>query len=188
MSSKSGPIVITLKKSHGSKDDAVARSRSRSVRAKPKERAASLSPLREPMAPSILNVTALEDIFARFHGELDTWLQRESRKLERAERRGSGARDALGRSGTLVCDFLRDYAPRTYQELGAEPQGEAFTTRALPQFLEMVEEDQRALQEATAVLGAFAERRFPKNKELALLKNDSSPLPLMRAILRLLAA
>jgi len=218
MTAKPGPIVITLKKRLGpakrvdeDEDDSalgaagdagvistgglgrsslggtISRSRSRrSNRHSP----SPLSPLRAPaIAPSsVLNVAALEDIFARFHGHLDTWLQAESSKLERAEARGNGARDNLRQCADRVCDFLRDHAPRAYADLGPDPAGDGFTSRALPQFLDTINEDRRALQEAVGVLTAFVDRRFPKNEELASLKADASPLPLLRAILRLLAS
>lgn len=208
MSGKPGPIVITLKKRLGpakrdepdEEDDEPAgstraggglgaRSRSRSPLRDGSEKR-SLSPPRggvPTVAPSsVLNVSALEDIFARFHGQLDTWLQGESGKLERAEVRGNQCREQLQRCADRVCGFLRDHAPGA--DLGPDPNGEGFTTRALPQFLDLIEEDRRALQEASSVLAAFADRRFPKNEELTGLKAEASPMPLLRAILRLLAA
>jgi len=136
----------------------------------------------------VLNVTALEDIFAKFHGELDTWLQGESAKLQRVEAKGDAAQETLRSSANLVCDFVRDHAPQTYSDLGPDPPGEGFTTKALPSFLEIVDQDGKALEEICSLLGEFADRRFPKNEELANLKADSSPLPLLRAILRMLAA
>mmetsp|Transcript_29819 Transcript_29819/g.60124 ORF Transcript_29819/g.60124 Transcript_29819/m.60124 type:complete len:233 (-) Transcript_29819:71-769(-) len=214
---KPGPIVITLKKRLGPKrlddyeDEAapplppadaeadlrggslpreplagLSRSRSRSRRRSP----SPLSPLRTSgIAPSsMMNVAALEDIFKRFHGQLDTWLQAESSKLERAEARGDAARGELRECGEQVGDFLRDQAPRAFADLGSDPAGEGFAVRAVPKLLEVLDEDRRALQEAAGALAAFADRRFPKSEELAGLKEDVSPLPLLKGILRQLAS
>jgi len=149
----------------------------------PSSAAATIAP------SSVLNVAALEDIFGRFHGQLDTWLQAETGKLERAEARGDTARGELQQSADRVCEVLREQAPRAYAELGPEPAaGDAFNARTLPKLLELLEEDQRALQEATKTIGAFADQKFPKNEELASLKEDDSPLPLLKATLRLLAS
>lgn len=150
------------------------------------------SPVRGPVAPTIapspvLNHTALEDIFARFHGELDTWLRVESDKLERLEARGTLARDSLKKSADLVCDYVRDHSPSTYADLGQDPGGDTFTTRTLPQLLDLIDEDRVLLQDMMGVLTQFADRRFPKNEELSGLKAGISPLPLFSALLRLLA-
>jgi len=162
-----------------------ARSRSRS---RDRRSPSPPSPLRPPAIArsSVLNVASLEDIFARFHGQFDSWLQAESQKLERQETRGKNARDSLNDCADRICDFLREQAPRVYEELGPDPAGESFGARALPGFLEIIDEDRRALQEASGALAAFAERRFPKSEELAGLKSDSeaSPVPLLKGILR----
>lgn len=170
-------------------DSPASQARSRSGSLSKRRSLSPLSPLRAPtIAPSaVLNVTELEEIFARFHGKLDTWLKSESGKLERADSRGRAARTTLAQCANQVCEFLREHYPRVFADLGPNATGgEAFTVRALPQFLEAVDEDRRALQEIAGLLNSFAERRFPKNEELAALKTESSPLPLMRAILRLL--
>lgn len=210
MAVRPAPIVITLKKRLGpprlldpeeisdvgatrgpsmgaaTGPGAARRSRSRSPRRSPSPSPPSPRPAIAPS--SVLNAAALEDIFARFHGQLDTWLQAESGKLERAESRGNASRDMLRRGADRVCGFLCDYAPGAHTELGPDPSGEGFITRALPQFLDIIDEDRRALQEVAGALGAFADRRFPKSEELACLKAESSPLPLLRATLRLLAS
>uniref|UniRef100_A0A7S4S349 Uncharacterized protein n=1 Tax=Alexandrium monilatum TaxID=311494 RepID=A0A7S4S349_9DINO len=175
----------------------ISRSRSRSRKRSPSPlepiRKGSSSPL-EPLrtsaiaASSVLNVAALEDIFGRFHGQLDTWLQAESGKLERAEARGDSARGELRQCAEQVCEFLREHAPKAHAELGSDPAGDGFASRALPKFLEAIDEDRRALQEASAALAAFADRKFPKSEELAGLKEDVSPLPLLKALLRMLAS
>mmetsp|Transcript_29856 Transcript_29856/g.84093 ORF Transcript_29856/g.84093 Transcript_29856/m.84093 type:complete len:288 (-) Transcript_29856:169-1032(-) len=203
MSKPAGPIVIKLKKRGGPKrsnedDDEDERGES------PGARSRTRSPLREgsrksspPASPagklaegdksdSVLNVVALEAIFARFHGQLDSWLTNESQKLKGAEDRGSGARESLERTAERINGFLRDYAPNA--ELGEDRTGDGFTTRALPQFLDLLEEDRRSLQDAQKEFISFADRRFPKNEEIAALKNDASPVPLMKAVLRLLAS
>eukprot|EP00811_Abedinium_folium_P003809 NODE_13503_length_1161_cov_8.438104.p3 GENE.NODE_13503_length_1161_cov_8.438104~~NODE_13503_length_1161_cov_8.438104.p3 ORF type:complete len:151 (+),score=35.14 NODE_13503_length_1161_cov_8.438104:2-454(+) len=61
-----------------------------------------------------------------------------------------------------------------------------FASRALPRMLEVVEDDRQALRESFAVLSSFADRRFPKNAELAALKAGESPIPLLRELLRLI--
>eukprot|EP00927_Polykrikos_kofoidii_P017698 TRINITY_DN18081_c0_g1_i2.p1 TRINITY_DN18081_c0_g1~~TRINITY_DN18081_c0_g1_i2.p1 ORF type:complete len:288 (+),score=62.80 TRINITY_DN18081_c0_g1_i2:58-864(+) len=207
---KAGPIVITLKKRLGpsratDEDDirgggggsggggsapappppppppppptgaARSRSRSRSPRVAMDRLAspARASPPREftPAIASsaVLNVGALEDIFSRFHGELDSWLQTESVKLERAEARGSTASGELAGAAERVCGFLRDLAPRVYEDLGRDAaSADNFAARTLPRFLEMLDDDRRVLQ--------------------ADLKAGSTPVPLLRALLRHLAA
>lgn len=151
----------------------------------------SLSPIRPAhtsTAPSsVLNTSALEEIFNRFHKDIDSWLQGESAKLERSESRGKEARDCLKKNSNAVTEFLKDYAPRMYEDLGDDKEGESFTMRGLPNFLDLVDEDRRALQEFAGILSAFADRCFPKSKDLESLK-DGSPLPLLKAILKLLSA
>jgi len=209
---KPGPIVITLKNRAGprrvdpekeeeeekeapapSPDVGPAtrdRSRSRSPVAPKRQSPSPLPPLRGSGMDksSMLNVAALEDIFSRFHGQLDTWLQDESSKLERAEARGAASTETLRKCGDKVTEFLRSHAPRVYADLGTDPAGEGFASRILPQFLEILDEDRRALQETFALLGAFAERRFPGREELAGPKADGQPLPMLRALLRMLAS
>eukprot|EP00448_Togula_jolla_P039148 CAMPEP_0170622668 /NCGR_PEP_ID=MMETSP0224-20130122/29260_1 /TAXON_ID=285029 /ORGANISM="Togula jolla, Strain CCCM 725" /LENGTH=238 /DNA_ID=CAMNT_0010949015 /DNA_START=11 /DNA_END=724 /DNA_ORIENTATION=- len=159
-------------------------------------RSRARSPLRSPSPLSlrgagtpaiarsaVLNAGALEDIFARFHGELDSWLQAESAKLERAEASGIAARESLRSSAEQVSDFLRDHAPGTRSHLGPDPTGEAFAGGALPQFLELMEQDSRVLKEVTGLLASHAERRL-KTEDLETLKSNASPLPLMKALLR----
>lgn len=192
--------------------DSLAPSRSRSRSARRSERSRSPAPISPPPAPispcdrspsrdkaaqakaspsttksSILNVDGLEDIFARFHGELNKWLETDSSKLERSEARGAGAKESLASCADSVCDFVRGHAPQTYANLGENPKTEGFASRTLPQFFDLVEEDRHALQQTTKALGAFADRRFPNNEELTDLKKDSSPLPLVKALLRLMA-
>eukprot|EP00747_Dinoflagellata_sp_TGD_P017931 gnl/TRDRNA2_/TRDRNA2_126155_c2_seq2.p1 gnl/TRDRNA2_/TRDRNA2_126155_c2~~gnl/TRDRNA2_/TRDRNA2_126155_c2_seq2.p1 ORF type:complete len:241 (+),score=53.06 gnl/TRDRNA2_/TRDRNA2_126155_c2_seq2:80-802(+) len=144
------------------------------------------SPSREKDSGSapVLNHAALEDIFARFHGELDNWLQGESSKLDRQEAEGQKSLDSLRRSTRLVLEFLRVHSPTLYEELGADCSGEAFTTKALPQFLDIVNEDRRKLEDASNALRTFASRRFPKNEDIASQKASSSPIPLLKEILR----
>jgi len=134
-----------------------------------------------------LNKTGLEDIFARFHGEFDTWLKSEGSKLERAESCGTSARDALTHSGGIVRDYLQEHAPGTLDDLGTDPVGEMFASRALPRFLDSLEEDRKVLTDAASLLGTFAARRFPNDSDLDPLKADSSPLPLLRSLLRKMA-
>lgn len=159
----------------------------------PRDRSPSQDKAAQAKAPpataktSVLNTDGLEDIFARFHGELDKWLETDAAKLERLEARGVGARQSLSSCADLVCDFVRDHAPQTYADLGEKSRTEDFASRALPQFLDLVEEDRHALQQTTKALGAFADRQFPNNVELTDLKKDSSPLPLVKALLRLMA-
>mmetsp|Transcript_88178 Transcript_88178/g.175083 ORF Transcript_88178/g.175083 Transcript_88178/m.175083 type:complete len:225 (+) Transcript_88178:85-759(+) len=212
MASKQGPIVIALKKRLGparraEEEETVAElpadplgdhgtatlgrtlSRSRSRRALRR----SPSPLSHLAAPtiassSVMNVAALEDIFARFHGQLDDWLHSESGKLERAETRGAAARESVQGCGDTICEFFRECSQRMPSELGPDPSVEGFASRTLPMFLETVDEDRRALQELTSALSSFADHHFPKNKELVDLKAAGSPVALLRAILRLLAS
>eukprot|EP00927_Polykrikos_kofoidii_P017697 TRINITY_DN18081_c0_g1_i1.p1 TRINITY_DN18081_c0_g1~~TRINITY_DN18081_c0_g1_i1.p1 ORF type:complete len:308 (+),score=67.11 TRINITY_DN18081_c0_g1_i1:58-924(+) len=172
-----------------------SRSRSRSPRVAMDRLAspARASPPREftPAIASsaVLNVGALEDIFSRFHGELDSWLQTESVKLERAEARGSTASGELAGAAERVCGFLRDLAPRVYEDLGRDAaSADNFAARTLPRFLEMLDDDRRVLQEMTDLLSAFADRRLSKSESLADLKAGSTPVPLLRALLRHLAA
>lgn len=134
-----------------------------------------------------LNKSGLEDIFARFHGEFDGWIQKENGKLERSESRGFSAREELTNGGSVVCEYLRKHAPGVLDELGDDPLDEMFASRALPRFLEMVEEDRKVLTDAAGALSAFAERRFPNDSDLDPLKADSSPLPLLRSLLRKMA-
>jgi len=205
------PIVITLKKRLGPSklvDDAdegdaersgpenddngaveSARSRSRS-RSSGRRSPTPLSPLRAPaMAQSsVLNTRMLEDILTNFHGQLENWIQTETGKLERAESRGNAARESLKRCADHVCGFLREQAPRIHSDLGTDPDGDSFASTTLPRFIELIDEDRRALQEATSVLNAFTDRRFSKNEELQGLKDDASPVPLLKALLRVLAA
>lgn len=136
--------------------------------------------------PTALNRAGLEDIFGQFHGEFEAWMKAEESKIEHADVRSSAARRSLVSCGNSVCDFIRDYAPETYAKLGPDPAVEGFNSHSLPQFLDVVDEDRRALQEATAALGAFAERRFPRNDELTALKAES-PVALLKGILRLIS-
>jgi hypothetical protein len=133
-----------------------------------------------------LNFGKLEDVFARFHGELDSWLQEENGKIQASNVRGQSQRETLRRCADRVAGFLLDYAPRDHADLGADLAGGGFTSRALPRFLEMLDEDRRALQDAMDIVTAFVERRFPENDELEKLKFKASPLPLLRAALDLL--
>jgi len=192
-----------------------ARSRSRS-RSSGRRSPTPLSPLRAPaMAQSsVLNTRMLEDILTNFHGQLENWIQTETGKLERAESRGNAARESLKRCADHVCGFLREQAPRIHSDLGTDPDGDSFASTTLPRFIEflldsdpiqrqmaswiaaclslqnllLIDEDRRALQEATSVLNAFTDRRFSKNEELQGLKDDASPVPLLKALLRVLAA
>merc|ERR1711957_121327 len=128
----------------------------------------------------------LEEIFGRFHGELDSYLNDEENKLKKIDTRGKAARDGLERCAGRVNKFLSRHAPDRYSDPGPDPSGASFTAQALPKFLEIVAEDHRAMQEAVKQLAIVADR-FPKNEELAGLKDDSSPLPLLQALLPLLA-
>merc|ERR1711879_762005 len=119
---------------------------------------------------------------ANFHGEMDSYLQAESRKLESSEARGDRAKKSLRESGAPVCDFVRDHAPKIYKDLGQDPVGEGFASRVLPHFLDMIDEDRHILQKIGTTLNIFTERRFPDNEELLALKSDPSPLPLLRAV------
>jgi len=214
MTSKTAPIVITLKKRLGptrrsEPDDdkseepppkavaepagghgpAVSKSRSRSrsrSRASAKKSRSPSRPSNALAESSVLNTTALEDIFARFHGQLDAWLKEEAVKLEGFEARGKTSAQDLQSCAEKVCGFFRDHASSA--DLGPDASGEGFTTRALPHFLELIDEDRRALQDTAGLLNAFAERHFPKNEELAKLKTEASPLPMLKALLRLAAA
>merc|ERR1719329_1446684 len=93
----------------------------------------------------------------------------------------------MRRSADRVCSFLSDCAPAAYGDLGPEPAGDSFATRTLPLFFDVADEDRRALEEMSSSLAAFADRRFPKNDELASLKSETSPVPLLKGILKLLA-
>mmetsp|Transcript_35894 Transcript_35894/g.94860 ORF Transcript_35894/g.94860 Transcript_35894/m.94860 type:complete len:268 (+) Transcript_35894:313-1116(+) len=157
-----------------------SRSRSRdSVRRSP----SPARPSNALVSSSVLDTSGLEDILARFHGQLDVWLKEESAKLEQVAARGKTSADDLQNCAEKVNGFFRDYASSA--DLGPDPRGEGFTTRALPHFLELIDEDRRALQEAMGFLKQYADKHFPKNEELASLKAASSPLPLLKALLRL---
>lgn len=141
----------------------------------------------------MLDRSALEDIFARFHGGFDDWLQAESAKLERAEASGEAALAQLRKSADTVCSFLRDYVPRGTKDgadPGADPNPETFATQALPRFVEAIDDDRRVIREATDAIGAFIDRRFSgrDREDIAALKANDSPIPMLKAALRLLAA
>lgn len=210
MAPQTAPIVITLKKrsgptrrsepDHDEKSEELesraaadptgplapsksrSRDRSRSRRSAKKSRSRSRSSNALAKA-ALLNTTALEDIFARFHGNLDNWLKEESDKLERTEARGKTSAEDLQKCTEKVCGFFRDHASSA--DLGPDASGEGFTTRALPHFLELIDEDRRALQEAAGFLSAYAGRHFPNSSEVASFKADSSPLPMLKTLLRL---
>lgn len=136
---------------------------------------------------------ALEDIFARFHGEFEGWVQAEKTKLERVDATGEAALSQLRKSADTVCSYLREYVLRGTKD-GADPAGdpnpETFATQALPRFVEAADDDRRMLREASELIAAFAERRFTgrDREDLAALKANESPVPLLKATLRLLAA
>jgi hypothetical protein len=175
-------------KSEGGGDDARHRDRSRS-RSPPGRPSPSPDAAAPELAPetSGLNLGKLEDIFSTFHGELDTFLQEENKKMKEAAADGQEDRDVLKRVANRVSGFLRDVAPRDHEDLGPDPAGLKLASRSLPRLLEILEEDRRALEDAVAIMTTLAERRFPKSDELEKLKSEDSPLPLLRAVLRLLA-
>ena len=115
-------------------------------------------------------------------------MQEEDIKIKKADDLGQSNHDVLRRCANRVSGFLLDYAPCDHADMGSDPAGASFTSRALPRFLNMLDEDRRALQDAMANLRSFAERCFPKNEELEKLKQEPSPLPLLRAVLRLIDA
>eukprot|EP00747_Dinoflagellata_sp_TGD_P109453 gnl/TRDRNA2_/TRDRNA2_170687_c2_seq2.p2 gnl/TRDRNA2_/TRDRNA2_170687_c2~~gnl/TRDRNA2_/TRDRNA2_170687_c2_seq2.p2 ORF type:complete len:212 (+),score=55.01 gnl/TRDRNA2_/TRDRNA2_170687_c2_seq2:316-951(+) len=131
-----------------------------------------------------MNTRALEDIFARFHGELDGYLQAETKKLKKEEVSGSNAKELLQKSASRVSDFLRDNVPAVHAELGTESSHpDSLAERTLPQLLQVVDRDRQAIDEVAKLLTAFADRRFPKNTDIASAKGGRSPLPLLRELL-----
>lgn len=145
----------------------------------------------------MLGVDALEDIFGTFHNSLEQWLEIEGAKLKRAEVQGKETRNILEQCALPVCAIMRETAPSFDQ--GVDPSGEGFCVKVLPQFLDMLQEDQRAITGAVAAMRKLSEaHRLAQSpggtanqgeEELSrLLKAETSPAAALRALLGVVAS
>lgn len=188
---------------------------------------------------SLLDVSALADLFRGFHGEVDGFVRSESEKLFDLEARNQQARRGFQEVLHSVRGFLDEFAPEHLGEEsevggsdagsirsdrgnggdrqrtggrkdgnpGAHSRGlsrkrkvaaplaeekdsdrDVFLVQLLPQFVRLVTDDERAMQDACELLATFVERHFRASKELMQLADRPSPVRLFRSLLSVLVA
>lgn len=139
----------------------------------------------DPPKPDLLNTAALEDIFARFHGKLDEWMEHEKSQIQKVETSGEESRDTLMESSSKVHSFLKEYVPKAAALCEHEGKGDGLVSRLLPQLVSTIEDDQRVLNDMTTILVGIAEKKgLSKGDDLESLKTESTPVPLLRALLK----
>eukprot|EP00933_Yihiella_yeosuensis_P052812 TRINITY_DN5093_c0_g1_i1.p1 TRINITY_DN5093_c0_g1~~TRINITY_DN5093_c0_g1_i1.p1 ORF type:complete len:432 (+),score=81.36 TRINITY_DN5093_c0_g1_i1:84-1379(+) len=99
--------------------------------------------------------------------------------------------DSMGSDDEQDDDNTRSAAPKSKPRANLKRNVKAdhgmneqdiFSRKLMPQFIRFATEDQRALQDASDLLGTFVQRHFPSNKDLQELMEKPSPLELFRSL------
>jgi len=152
---------------------------------------------------SPLDVAALADLVKGFHEQVASFVRRKTESLSADEAQSQEAKRTVEEGRDTIRSFLEEFGPEggvpdpdegSGDENGNSKHKSAEKTAAeeyqkgAKQLVRFATDDKQALQDAGDLMGTFVERHFKGVKELKGLLDKPHPVPLLKALLKLLVA